>query len=503
MNKEAVLQMSGISKSFSSIQVLRDISLTLYPGEVHCLVGENGAGKSTLIKIISGAYFPDAGTITYLGQSLREIAPRWARENGISTIYQEIDLALHLNAVENIMLGVEPCTGFGNINKKTATARAAELFKKLDVDIPLNISLSRLRLAEQQTVAIAKALHLNSKVMIFDEPTSVFTNKEIDVLFRIINDLKSEGMAILYISHHMDEIFQLGDRITVLRDGELIHSKPIADFTKETLIQAMVGRNIEFKRSENTYKSDEVVLEVKNLSAGKMVKDVSFVLHRGEILGFGGLVGAGRTEVMRALIGADKLDSGEVSVFGKRTVISNPRQSLQMGIGMLPENRTSEGIVAERPVKDNITYALIEKTSRMGLIAWRKINAAAVEMVDKMTVRPPDPHKLIRYLSGGNQQKVILGKLLLAECDIVILDEPTRGVDVGARTEIYSIIREMVALGKSVILISSDMTELLTQSDRIIVMCEGTVTSELDGAEATEEKVLSSALKSSEKVMGL
>jgi ribose transport system ATP-binding protein len=496
MSEEAVLRLSGICKSFSNTQVLRDISISLYPGEVHCLVGENGAGKSTLIKIISGAYLADSGIISYAGKTYREINPRWARQNGINTIYQEIDLALHLTAVENILLGVEPLTKLGDINYRAARARAAELFEKLRVDIPLGVPLGRLRLAQQQTVAIAKALHLNSKVIILDEPTSVFTNKETETLFRIIRDLKRENIAILYISHHMDEIFELGDRITILRDGELIQAGPIGDFTKETLIQAMVGRNIEFKRDEKTRNFGEVVLEARNLSAGKMVKDVSFTLRSGELLGFGGLVGAGRTEVMRAIVGIDRLDSGEVYIRGEKVRITSPRQSLRLGIGMLPENRTAEGIIAERPVRDNISYSLIEKITRMGLVKWKKIRDFSVDMVNKMTVRPPDPGKLIRYLSGGNQQKVVLGKLLAAECEIIILDEPTRGVDVGARTEIYAIIKEMLNQGKAVIMVSSDMTELLTQSDRIIVMCEGAVTMEINGDEATEEKVLAYALKS-------
>jgi ribose transport system ATP-binding protein len=292
----------------------------------------------------------------------------------------------------------------------------------------------------------------------------------------------------------MDEIFELGDRITVLRDGELIQTGQIGEFTKESLIQAMVGRNIEFKRGKKRRFSDEPILEARGLSAGHMVKDVSFTLHKGEILGFGGLVGAGRTEVMRALIGVDKLDSGEIYMRGRRVHIKNPRHSLQLGIGMLPESRSTEGIVAERPVRDNICYSMIERTTRLGLIKWKKIKSVALDMVNKMSVRPPDPGKLIRYLSGGNQQKVILGKMLAADCDIIILDEPTRGVDVGARTEIYDIIKEMLDNGKSIIMVSSDMTELLTQSDRIIVMSEGVVTLDLDGDEATEEKVLAGAL---------
>ncbi len=498
MNDEAVLRLTGISKTFGGVYVLRDVSLSLYAGEVHCLMGENGAGKSTLIKIISGAYHADAGAMDYQGETLTDVTPRWARENGINTIYQEIDLVPHITAVENILLGEEPLTPLGNIDGKKATARARELFDKLGVDIVLDVPVSFLPLAQQQMVAIAKAMHLNSKVIIFDEPTSVFTANEVGILFRIINDLKAEGMAILYISHHMEEIFEIGDRITVLRDGELIKTAPVEEFTRESLIQAMVGRNIVFSRDDADDNRGEVVLEAKNLCVGNVVRNVSFTLHRREILGFGGLVGAGRTESMRALVGADKLDSGEILLHDKKVAIRSPRHALGLGIGMLPESRKVDGIVAGRPVGDNITYSFVERTFRHPFPNWRKVKQKAQEMVEKMTVRPPEMNKLIRYLSGGNQQKVVLGKLLAAECDIIILDEPTRGVDVGARTEIYAIMKKLLAAGKAIIMVSSDMTELLTQSDRIMVMSEGRVVRELKGSEATEEEVLALALKEEE-----
>ncbi|MDR2553714.1 MAG: sugar ABC transporter ATP-binding protein [Treponema sp.] len=488
--------MTGICKSFAGVRVLHDVSLTLYGGEVHCLVGENGAGKSTLIKIISGAYFPDQGTINYLGQDRRQITLHWARENGINTIYQEIDLVPHLTAIENILLGAEPLSTLGNVNMKAAAARAMKLFERLGIIIPLNVPLGRLRLAQQQMVAIAKALHLNSRIIIFDEPTSVFTNKETEILFRIINELKAAGLAVLYISHHMEEIFKLGDRITVLRDGELIQSRPIGEFNKTTLIQAMIGRDIEFNREEMRYRTNVELLSVKNLSAGKIVNNVSFSLYQGELLGFGGLVGAGRTELMRLIAGVDRANSGKIFMHDRLVHIKSPRQSLRQGIGMLPENRAEEGIVAERPVKDNLSYSLIEKISRLGLVKWKTIFRKSMDVIREMTVQPRDPQRLIKYLSGGNQQKVVLGKLLAADCDIVILDEPTRGVDVGARAEIYGIIRNMLKQGKAVIMVSSDMTELLSQSDRILVMCQGSIVAEIDGKDATEEKVLTCALGS-------
>jgi ABC-type sugar transport system, ATPase component len=495
MERETVLCLTDISKSFSLVKVLNKVSLSLYPGEVHCLMGENGAGKSTLIKIISGAYKADEGVITYQGQKLVDVGMRWAREAGINTIYQEIDLVPHLSAEENILLGNEFCEKLGNISRKKARIRAMELFDKLGVEIPLGVPVGNLRLVQQQMVSIAKALHMNSKVIILDEPTSVFTSKEVKILFRIIEELKAEGIAILYISHHMEEIFTIGDRITVLRDGELIRTGELNTFTKESLIQAMVGRNIEFTREEKVSTKGEVLLKVKDLVAGNMVKGVSFELHKGELLGFGGLVGAGRTETMRAIVGIDRIDSGEVFVKNEKKHIRSPRQALQAGLGILPESRAEEGIVGERAIKDNITYSYIEKQYKSVLVNWKETKNKAKEMIRKMTIRPETPKKQIRYLSGGNQQKVVLGKILAAKCDIIILDEPTRGVDVGARTEIYAIIKQMLAEGKAVIMVSSDMTELLTQSDRIIVMSKGRIVGEMDGAEATEEKVLVEALK--------
>lgn len=492
--QEPILKIENINKKFSGVSVLEDITLGFYPGEVHCLMGENGAGKSTLIKIISGAYKADFGKIQYHGEELSNIDLRWARNNGINTIYQEIDLVPHLTAIENILLGEEPVTSFGSIDKRKAKAQCKELFEQLGVDIELEVPVRSLQLAQQQMVAIAKAMYMKSKVIIFDEPTAVFTSREVHILFKIIRDFREKGVAIIYISHHMDEIFEIGDRISVLRDGKLIHTGAKEEFTKESLIKEMVGRNIVFKHSGKQNSVGEVVLEVKNLYAGKLVNNVSFQLHKNEVLGFGGLVGAGRTETMRALIGMEKYESGEIYLKGKKVIIKNPRAALKRGIQMLPESRKDEGIVGERPVGDNISYSYIEKITKLGLIKWKKVRKKEKEIVESMTVKPNEVKKLIRYLSGGNQQKAVLGRLVAADCEVLILDEPTRGVDVGARTEIYDVIQKMKNSGKAIIMVSSDMTELLTQSDRIIVMSEGSIAGEVDGAEATEEKVLSSAL---------
>jgi ABC-type sugar transport system ATPase subunit len=489
------LKLNGINKSFSGVSVLNNVSLELFPGEVHCLLGENGAGKSTLIKIMSGAYIPDSGSINYQGEEIGSLTPRWAREHGISTIYQEIDLVPHLNAAENILLGEEPLKAGGSINWKEVRQRAKSIFDNMGVEIDMKVPVGTLKMAQQQMVAIAKALSMNSKLLILDEPTSVFTSKEVDLLFKIVKDLKAQEMAILFISHHLDEIFQIGDRITVLRDGNLVKSGAISEFDKMSLVKAMVGRDIDLTQRADNLSTSEVLLSVNNMSSEGVIKDISFKLHRGEVLGIGGLVGAGRTEMVSVLIGADPIDSGEISIKGKPVTINSPRKALKLGMGMVPESRKENGLVGVRSMAENAGYSYVEIKSRYGLVNWKDIKAKTYEIIKKLEVRPQNPELKVSFLSGGNQQKIVLGKWLAAGCDILILDEPTRGVDVGARTEIYSLIQELKKSGKAILMVSSDMTELLTQSDRILVMSGGSIVAEMDGKEATEEKILSYALQ--------
>ncbi len=490
-----ILKLSNISKSFSGVGVLKGVSLALSPGEVHCLLGENGAGKSTLIKIISGAYRPDSGMILYQDKEVVHMTPRWARENGINTIYQEIDLVPHLNAAENILLGQEPLKKSGSIDWKEAHRLAMKIFDDMGGSVDMGVPVGMLKIAQQQMVAIAKALSMNSKVLILDEPTSVFTSKEVDLLFRIIKDLKAQGMAILYISHHLEEIFQIGDRITVLRDGCLIKTGAIGEFDKVSLVKAMVGREIDFTQRVEPAAKGEVVLSVKNLTRDGVVENVSFELHKGEVLGIGGLVGAGRTEAVRLLIGADPVDSGEILVKGKAVQIKSPLKALKLGIGMVPESRKENGLVGVRSMAENAGYSYVEVTARKGLVNWKSVKEKVYGLIKKLEVRPQNPALKVSNLSGGNQQKIVLGKWLAADCDILILDEPTRGVDVGARTEIYALMQELKDNGKAILMVSSDMTELLTQSDRILVMSKGRLVSEMTGKDATEEKVLSHALQ--------
>ena len=492
---QPVLHLEHINKTFSGVQVLKDITIDFMPGEVHCLMGENGAGKSTLIKIISGAYTPDDGAVmVYQGARVERNSPHWARANGINAIYQEIDLVPDLNAVENVMLGNEPVKKGGAVDWRESRKKTVEILREMGMEIDLDCPVGQLKVAQQQLIAIARALLLDSKLIIFDEPTAVFTENEVALLFRLIAKLKERGMAILYISHHLDEIFEIGDRVTVLRDGALIKTDRVSAFTRDSMIQLMVGRNIDVTQRFGCPSQGETVLETKNLTQEGVVRDVTFALHAGEILGLGGLVGAGRTEMARLLIGLERRTSGEIFLRGKPVRFTSPRQALMQRMGMLPESRKEEGLVLVRTVAENMMYNHIELFFRKGLVHWKRIRDNVDRQMRSLNVRPDDPDRVIQYLSGGNQQKVALGKLLAADCDVWILDEPTRGVDVGARTEIYQLMRAARDEGKAILMITSDMTELLTQSDRILIMSGGAVAGELDPSSATEVEVLSMAL---------
>jgi ribose transport system ATP-binding protein len=493
--------LSQIGKSFSGIAVLKNVSFDLYPGEVHCLVGENGAGKSTLIKIISGAYSLDEGAISYMGQPVHGVTPRWAREHGIMTIYQEIDLIPSLNAVENIFLGNELLKRSGNLDWATARRKAQAILEDIGAHIDLQLPVGKLKLAHQQMVAIAKALSLKSKVIILDEPTAVFTSSEVHLLFNMLHRLKAQEIAVIYISHHLDEIFEIGDRVTVLRDGNWILTDRLANLDKATLIKAMIGRDIDFAHRNG--KQDgfgEEALRVESLTKAGVLKNISFSVRRGEVVGMAGLVGAGRSEVARAIIGAMPVDSGKVFIHGAQTQVGSPGHALQLGMGMLPESRKEDGLVLVRTIAENMGFSLVASSARLSLVPWRKVGERVKGIIQELNVRPPQPNLQVRYLSGGNQQKVVLGKWLAAASDILILDEPTRGVDVGARAEIYKFMQELKKDGKAILMISSDMTEILTQSDRILVMAGGKIVGELSGADATEEKVLSLALEFGETV---
>ena len=493
-DRSPILKLKNIGKSFSGIPVLNNVDLDLYPGEVHCLMGENGAGKSTLIKIISGSYIADSGEIDYLDYAYPSYSPRWAHENGINTIYQEIDLVPHLTVAENIFLGNEPLTKLKNINKDEMIKKAEGVFKEMGIDMDVHAELQTLKVANQQLVAIAKALAFNSKVMILDEPTSVFTNTEVELLFKLIRKLKEQKIALLYISHHIEEIFEIGDRITVLRDGNLVRTGLIGEFSKDSLIKSMVGRDVKIERQQGIQEMGEEILSVEGLGQDGIIDGISFKLHKGEILGVGGLVGAGRTEMARLVMGADRKQRGKIVYRGKEIKIKSPNQALTLGIGLVPEDRKQEGIVPMRSVSENMAYSLIEKKSRFGLVPWKSIRKVIMDNFISLNVQPQSPGKNISLLSGGNQQKAVLGKMLCADCDVLILDEPTRGVDVGAREEIYKVMKDLKNKGLAILMISSDLIELMSQSDRILVMAGGKIAGEFSSSEATEEKILALAL---------
>lgn len=489
-----ILQLRGITKSFAGITVLHDIDLDLYPGEVHCIVGENGAGKSTLIKIISGAYHRDRGELVYQGEALEEFSPGWAREQGINTIYQEIDLVPSLTAAENIFLGIEPTGPLGGINWRALRQLARQQLDDLGVSVPENVPVGKLKIAQQQMVAIAKALTLKSKVIILDEPTAVFTSSEIQILFAIIRRLKAQGIAIVYISHHLDEIFAIGDRVTVLRDGELIRTERVDETNKANLVRAMVGRDIDFSQRNGRSRGEEVVLRVEHLSAPGLVEDINFEVHCGEIVGIAGLVGAGRTDLVQMIIGAEAYTRGAIYLNGGKIRPHSPKHALDIGIGMIPENRKQDGLVLVRSMSENMAYSVVQARAKRALVPWRSIRAYVGDLIKMLAVRPENPQLQVHFLSGGNQQKVVLGKWLAADCGLLIMDEPTRGVDVGARSEIYTFMQQLKQNGKAILMVSSDMTEILTQADRILVMARGRIVGELDGKQATEEQVLSLAI---------
>ncbi|HET6412516.1 MAG TPA: sugar ABC transporter ATP-binding protein [Anaeromyxobacter sp.] len=493
--KAPLLELRNVCKAFSGVEVLHDVSFDLHAGEVHCVVGENGAGKSTLIKIISGAYSADSGRTLYFGEEAHHADPRWVLSRGISTIYQEIDLVPALSVAENICLGKEPRTRSGNVDRPAMKRLASRVLDEIGVSLDLAAPAGTLTVAHQQMVAIARALSVNSRVLLLDEPTAVFTATEVEVLFRIVRRLKGQGLGIIYISHHLEEIFQIGDRITVMRDGRVTRTGAAEDFDRTSLVRAMVGRDIDFSRKAEGGTAGEEMLRVEKLTRRRVFEDVSFSLRRGEVLGVAGLVGSGRTELARAIFGVDRFDEGALYVRGIERRFRSPRHALREGLGMLPENRKEEGLVQSRPVLENAAYSSVQLEARFGFVPWGRIRRAVRGVIGHVGVRCASTNMNVRALSGGNQQKVVIAKWLAARSDILILDEPTRGVDVGAREEIYALMRAFKADGKAILMISSDLPELLTQADRILVMAKGHIVGEMPREQASEEAVLGLALE--------
>ena len=493
---DIILTMKGIDKSFPGVHALDHVDLEIRKGEVLALMGENGAGKSTLMKVLTGIYKKDSGTITYEGKEVEFANTREAQDAGVVIVHQELNMLGHLTVAQNLFIGREFMNGV-KIDDKKMNEEAKKLFDKLNVDIDPTETMSNLTVGKQQMCEIAKAVSFDAKVIIFDEPSAALTETEIEAMFEIIRDLKKRDIAMVYISHRMDEIKVITDRVTVMRDGTYVGTIITADSTKEDIINMMVGRVIyEDPKTQSMVAPDApVVLEVKNLNAGKMVQDVSFKLHKGEILGFSGLMGAGRTETARALFGADPVDSGEIYINGEKVTINSPRDAVRAGIGYLSEDRKRYGCVVQKTVAENTTMATMKNFMNGLLINKKKEAEVAQQYVEALATKTPSVEQLVVNLSGGNQQKVVIAKWLTRDCDILIFDEPTRGIDVGAKNEIYKLMNKLASEGKSIIMISSEMTEILRMSDRIVVMCEGKKTGEIDIAEATQENIMNLATR--------
>ena len=493
---ETILRMTGIQKYFPGVHALDNAQLEVREGEVMALVGENGAGKSTLMKVLTGIYPSDGGTIEFFGKHVEIHGPRDAQALGICIVHQELNLMQHLTVAENIYIGREPMKG-PFVDKAKQNAMTQELFDKLHLELDPKAVVKTLSVAKQQMVEITKALsHENTRLLILDEPSAVLTDTEIDDLFVFIRQLKKTGVGIIYISHRMDELKRITDRITVMRDGQYVATldTPTAEISE--VIRLMVGRTIyEEPKTKSMCPPDApVVLEAEHLNSLD-VKDVSFKLRKGEILGFAGLVGAGRTETMRLICGADPMDSGTIRINGKDVKIRSPKDAVRYGIGYLSEDRKRYGLCLNLSVTDNTVLPSLEQLFKGPFVHDRTAHRLAREHAEQIRTKTPSVRARVGSLSGGNQQKVVISKWILRDCDVLIFDEPTRGIDVGAKSEIYKLMTQLAEEGKSIIMISSDMPELLRLSDRVIVMCEGHVTGELDISEATQETIMTYATK--------
>ena len=488
---ELILKMTGIDKRFSGVHALKGVDFDLYAGEVHALMGENGAGKSTLMKVLCGIHAYDSGSIEYFGKKVKFASIAESQAAGISIIHQELNMMNHLTVAQNIYIGREPMKG-GFIDDRKMEADATELFKRIGVRIDPSVKLGSLTVGRQQMVEIAKAVSRDSKLLILDEPTAALTQPEVEDLFRIMHDLQRKNIGMIYISHRMDEINRISDRVTVMRDGEYVGTEYTKNLTKDDIVKMMVGRVIYGEQKEKSLVPDDapVVLEARNIVSGKTLKNVSFKLRKGEILGFAGLMGAGRTELARAVYGADPFDSGEIFVNGKKTEIKTPESAVKHGICYLSEDRKQFGLMLGKSVTENTVLASLDDYIRFGWINDAAAKAAAEEKNKQLRTKTPSMDQLLKNLSGGNQQKVIVARWLLKDSDVFIFDEPTRGIDIGAKSEMYDLMAELAAQGKSIIMISSELAEIQRLSDRVIVMCEGRITADLPIEGLTQEEIM-------------
>ena len=493
--EEYIVKMEHICKTFPGVKALDDVSFNLKPGEVMALLGENGAGKSTLMKILSGVYTKDEGTILIDGKEVPIMNQKVASEKGIAIIHQELNMCHHLTVAENMFLGREPLK-HGLIDTKKMNSDAKDLLLKLGVDIDPTTITGELQVSKQQMVEIAKALSINAKVLIMDEPTSALTAREIEELFTIIRQLKESGCGIVYISHRLEELAHITDRVTIMRDGHYITSGNFKDFTMDEIIANMVGREIKEKYPHVDCPVGETVFEVKNLNAGRLVRDISFSVRKGELVGIAGLMGAGRTETTRAIFGADQKESGKIFVEGKEVFIRNPKDAIKNGIVLAPEDRKKDGLCTKLPVRENISLPNLDGlTGKNLVINSRKENDMSQKAIKDMNIKLPHAEVNAETLSGGNQQKVVVGKWLAGNSKLVMFDEPTRGIDVAAKVEIYHLMNQLKENGIGCLFVSSELPEVIGVADRIIVMCDGRITGELSREEATQEKVLALATR--------
>jgi ABC-type sugar transport system ATPase subunit len=490
---QVALEMTGISKRFPGVQALAGVDLRVLRGEIHAVVGENGAGKSTLMKILAGAYHADAGTVQLDGRAVTFGSPREAQAMGIGMVYQELNLVPDLSVAENIFLGRQPVRLLGWVDRGRLRASARSLLDTLGAPLDPDALIRDLSVGQRQMVEVAKAYSMDPGILVLDEPTSALTEHETSILFGTLRRLRDQGIAIIFISHRLREVMEISDRVTVLRDGRLVGSRPIAELDPAEIVRMMVGREVTDLFPKRTVPIGEVVFEVRGYSRSGVFQDVSFQVRSGEILGLAGLVGAGRTEVARAIFGLDAHDAGELLLDGRPIRIRSPRDAVKARVGYVPEDRKQDGLVLGLTVRDNTVMSILSELARLGVITRQLETPTVLTMIERFKLRPPDPDRTVATLSGGNQQKVVMGRWTAATPRVLFLDEPTRGVDVGAKAEIHGLMGELAAQGVAIVMISSELVEVLSASDRILVLHQGRVTGELSRAEATEERIMLAA----------
>ncbi len=492
-SSEPIVELVDISKQFGAVHALSHAKLALYPGEVHALLGENGAGKSTLVKILGGIHRPDTGEVKIGGETVDLHSPARSQHLGIAVIHQEPTLFPDLNVAENVFMGRHPRDRFGRVNWKQMYRDVERLLVSLNVPLSVYTPAKGLSVADQQLVEIAKALSLNTRILVMDEPTAALSAPEVEKLFTITRQLRQRGVAILFVSHRLEEVFALSDRITVMRDGAHVITAPTSTFTSDDIIRHMVGRELTALFPKGDAEIGEVILDVRHLTREGVFRDVSFQLRRGEILGFAGLVGAGRTEVARVLFGIDRADAGEIRIDNTPVHISSPNAAMRHGLAYVPEDRRQQGLVMDFSISSNMTLPILQRFSRLGIVNRSRERDVATDYSQQLHVRSAGIQQLVQALSGGNQQKVVLAKWLITKPSILILDEPTRGVDIGAKAEVHRIVSDLAAKGLAIILISSELPEVLAMADRVLVMHEGRLSGAFDRAEADQENVMNAA----------